>query len=375
MNILFILSKQIVIFASKILSYLPQRYITFESLPDYSDNTRSIFNELCRRGLNKKYRFVWLCKNKNTVIPNKNVILAHGIFAKTYYRMRAKCVISCNTFVQSFNNRQKSIYLCHGIPLKSLNGYKAPTGIDYAIGLSDETNRIQSKELELPIENFISLGYPRNDDLSRLNHDDIIRIFKHDYKKVIVWYPTFRQHNSGKLCAEAANALPIIHDKNHAIILNEFAKTQDMLIVIKPHFSQDLSYILNLNLSNVLFINDQFFIENKISSYEFVGGCDALITDYSSIFYDYLLCNKPIAAIWEDIDEYKKNRGFAVDPDKYFKGSYKVYNINDLIAFLQEVSQNVDSLATERKQMTSIIHKFQDNHSSKRVADFIESIL
>ena len=68
-------------------------------------------------------------------------------------------------------------------------------------------------------------------------------------------------------------------------------------------FRQDISYIQKYALSNICFIDDAFFRRNNITSYEFVGSCDALITDYSSIYFDYLLCGKPAAVIWEDIEE------------------------------------------------------------------------
>ena len=368
--------KKTTLVLTRVFSLFPLKYIVFESTPDYAENTRAVFDEMVKRGLNMRYKFVWLCKNKNTSIPFAGVICAYSRTSQLYYRLRAKFIISCNWFVPALGNYQKSLYLCHGVPIKSLNGYKAPTdGLDYAAGLSSQTNEIQSRELNLPIEKFISFGYPRNDALSQKTHDNIADLFGGNYSKIIVWYPTYRQHGYSKLGSESSHALPIIYDEKCALRINNFAKRKSILIVLKPHFSQDTSYIKELSLSNIVFIDDKFFSDHNLSSYEFVGGCDALITDYSSIYFDYLLVDKPIAAIWEDIEEYRKNRGFAIDPDYYMKGAYKVYNEEDFISFLEEVASGRDSMKEQRKDIIGVIHEHPDFQSTKRVVDFIEKAL
>ena len=43
-----------------LISILPKRYILFESVPDVSDNSKAVFDEMLRRGLNKKYTLVWM---------------------------------------------------------------------------------------------------------------------------------------------------------------------------------------------------------------------------------------------------------------------------------------------------------------------------
>lgn len=369
------LTKRIVACVARILSVIPCRYIVFESLPDYADNTRAVFDEMVRRNLNKKYKFVWLCKKSTTTVPVEGVKCAYGQFYHIFYSIRAKILISCNSFLTSYGNYQKSLYLCHGVPLKSLGGYKAPEGIDYIIGLSEDTNQIQSKELGIELNKFRTLGYPRNDALSHKSHNYTSRLFCDRFEKYIVWYPTFRQHGSSKIASATSHALPIIYNTDVAKKINEFAEKNKVLIILKPHFSQDTSYIQKLNLSNIVLINDQFFIDNNISSYEFVGGCDALITDYSSIYFDYLLLDKPVAAIWEDIDEYRRNRGFAIDVDYYMSGAYKIYDSSDFLAFLKEIVTGIDSMKDSRHNIINLIHYNKDFDSTKRVVDFVENVL
>ena len=357
---------------AKICSLFPLKYIVFESLPDYSDNTRAVFDEMVKRGINNKYMFVWLSSNPNTAISVRGVKCIHNRALQILYIIRSKCLVSCNTFTYSFGNYQKSIYLCHGVPLKSLNGYTAPSGIDYIVGLSEDTNAIQSVELKIAIDKFLTLGYPRNDSLFAKKRTDIDELFEYKYKKIIVWYPTFRQHGTSHIKSATANALPIIHNVENAKRINEIAQNLNVLIVLKPHFSQDTSYIRELELSNIAFIDDMFFQLKGITSYEFVGGCDALVTDYSSIYFDYLLCDKPVAAVWEDIEEYKRNRGFAIDIDFYMKGAYKIYNAEDFISFMIDLANGTDTLSNERAEIRDVAHRFKDPFSTKRVVDFIE---
>lgn len=182
--------------------------------------------------------------------------------------------------------------------------------------------------------------------------------------------PTFRQHKNG-LKAGSEKALPIIHDPEAAVALNEFAKQMDVLLVLKPHFAQDLSQILELRLSNICFIDDDFFRKHDTTSYGFVAGCDALISDYSSIYYDYLLCDKPIALVWEDVNEYRKNPGFAVDLDEMGKGGVKVYDLEDFKRFIREVAEETDSCKEERRRLRDLTNHCPDGHATQRVTDFI----
>ena len=71
-----------------------------------------------------------------------------------------------------------------------------------------------------------------------------------------------------------------------------------------------------------------------------LAGSDALITDYSSVYYDYTLHDKPIAVVWEDIEDYKRFPGFAVDLSDYLKGAEKIYKIDELCGFVESVAND-----------------------------------
>ena len=144
-----------------------------------------------------------------------------------------------------------------------------------------------------------------------------------------------------------------------------------MLIVLKPHFAQDVTYIKDMKLSNIRFIGDDFFEENNICSYEFITGCDALITDYSSVYFDYTLCDKPIAVIWEDIEEYKKNPGLINDYEHYLRGAEKLYNLTDLKEYISRVSHGIDLLKNERNDVMREVNISGDGKNAERVVNYI----
>ncbi len=371
MNSIKKIIKKIVFF---FLERLPLRnIIIFESVPNLSDNPRAVFDEMIARGMNKKYKFIWLLyKNTDDLPKIKNVkyLSPEKTGLLRYYRSVARCIICGNRLICPMSKRQRAFYLSHGTALKCVTSYyNIPDVIEYNLIASPGVANIMVEALGMNEKTFFSLGYPRNDALTKTKAD-VKKLFDTPCEKVIVWYPTFRQHSSGRHTG-CENALPIIHDEEKARALNEAAKKNGVLLVLKPHFVQDVSYVKNLGLENIVFIDDSFFTKNNLSSYEFVGACDALISDYSSIYYDFTLCDKPIGLVWEDIEEYKQNPGLIKDYEFYTKGGVKIYNIDDMIAFVSDVATGVDTLKAERNEIKLITNYSDDAKNSERVTDFI----
>ena len=358
-----------------VMSLLPTKdVILMESVPNLADSTYAVFEQMLKHRINTKYKFIWWLYEDSQYLPRiENVEYVRGGYNTLklrYYECRAKCIISNNRFLLAHNNRQKSYYIVHGSPLKSVVGYYSlPKGIHYLLTGSEEMGKISVSELHAYHAQEVHLGLPRNDAFHcppREIHD----MFDIDFDKMIVWYPTYRQHRTGHSTA-AVHAFPILHDTKEAEKLNAFAQANRMLIVIKPHPAQDLSFIKMQSLSHIRMISDQFFAEHQITSYEFVNASAALITDYSSIYYDYLLRDHPIALTWEDIEEYRQDPGFSVDIEEYCKGAYKVYTTDQLIAFLKDVANGVDSLAELRNEACHIANYSNDGKNAERVTDFI----
>lgn len=373
-----VLKKKISKLLRAALSIIPiGNYILFESVPNLGDSTKPVFDEMVKRGLNRKYKLIWWVSNRNdknlpkikNVIYVDNAISLHTRLLQ-YYRFRARCLIFCNRHLHKDNPQAKSFYITHGTPIKSIKAYyRAPDDLDYCFIASPHFVDLMAEENTVSPEKMVSLGYPRNDVFS-VPSLDLHNILKKDYDKVIVWYPTYRQHKSSKNIL-SGNSLPIIHDVQKAKVINDILAKNKVLIVVKPHFAQDISYVKDLHLSNIVFIDDNFFVDNEISSYGFVGSCDALLTDYSSIYFDYLLCNKPVGLVWEDIESYCENPGFAIDLDYYMKAAEKIYDVNDFVRFIENVTNGKDNLKNERAEIGKIANYSSDGKNTKRVVDFI----
>ena len=371
----------IINFVKRIIALFPlKKIILFESLPDFSDNTKAVFDEMLKRGLNKDYKFVWIVNEYEKFAMPQEIENVKYIDRNTkkavLYEWFAKIILSCNIFLPKKRNDQYYLFLMHGGILKKLSkGYSVRAdcrGCDY-LSYSDYLKSAEAACFGFDEKNAKVLGYPRNDML--LNSPvDMKNLFSSEkYSKVIYWLPTFRKHKANDFSTSTIS-IPFLHDKKKVALINNAAKENNTLIVVKPHFAQDLSEIDLLNLSNIKFIDDSFFAENNILHYEFLGGVDALLSDYSSVYYDYLLTDKPVGLCWEDVEQFRANNGFAdIDIENVTCGAQKLYTANDLIEFIRSVSCGEDRLACQRNNVKNHIHAFTDGNSAKRVVDFIES--
>lgn len=365
----------------RLLVSLVKPTIVFESWPDFSDNTMPVYEELCRRGYEQKYYLIWIDKNEQYVIlrRGRSVGINHKYSIGDYLRKlslkrKTRAVIACNRYIHAQTKGAIHFYLSHGTPIKDVGYYPIPPYIDYAFCQSKHFCEFFAHTFHFNPEKVIALGYPRNDVLLRPPIDSKV-FFSTPCRKIIVWYPTFRQQRRGGAKTASSISLPLLHDPVAAERINATAVEADVLLVLKPHFSQDVSMIRDLHLSNIIFINDDFFEEHFTTSYQFVGGCDALLTDYSSIYFDYLLRDKPIGAVFEDLEEYRVNPGFALDLDYYLKGAEAIYTVDDLNTFIRHIGRGEDLKKVERSEILALVGDTADANSTERVTDFIATHL
>ena len=117
----------------------PKKYIIFESVPDVGDNSKAVFDEMIRRGVNKKYTLVWLLGksyNQYPEIRNVKYVKKDDPYRK-WYITAARCFICCNAFVYSNNPKQKAFFLTHGMYVKCPTAYYTlPKEIQYCLSSS-----------------------------------------------------------------------------------------------------------------------------------------------------------------------------------------------------------------------------------------------
>ena len=361
-----------------------QNVIMIEAEREIRENTHAVFKEMLRRGWDKKYRFVLFSEKPETLAHWKSKRIC--VRQRTRYdsdlktrlrlttkKLRAAMIVDENLQTGKYDPKTIHVYLSHGSPAKSLHdNYNCVKDTDYVLCQSDFWKPIDTYEFNVPEERLVIKGFPRNDALfsSRVS---MAELFGRDYKKVVVWYPTVRQRRNR--WNEKSIAIPVIQDADTAKRINEIAAKYGVLIVVKPHFVQDLAYVQELELDHLKFIDDNYYREHGISAYEFLGQTDALITDYSSVIFDYLLTGKPIGLTWEDFEEYKEKVGFAIDMDMLRPCAEMLDTPEDFERFFRDLTEGNDPHREKREELTRLTNQYIDGNSTTRVVDWLESLL
>ena len=360
--------------------------IIMESNPDFTDNSKLVFDKLIENKVNDKYKIVWFVNNsknfksiniKNVkfidAFQNKNIF---KLLIKIYYQYSAKIIIDSNKYVPKVRNKQIRIYLSHGEPIKNADSYCKEIGeLDYILETSDFFTQKDIQQFLKKQDNFVQLGFPRNDELF-LNLN-IKNLFPEcEDKKIIVWLPTYRKHALNDEYKESSlkYGLPCIENEEDFIKINDELKRNNIIMLIKLHPAQDKSVIEECEVSNIKILTDEQLFSNNFNLYKLLAISDALITDYSSVYYDYLLTKKQIGLAISDIKEYEEKVGFAYSYYDTVKGEY-MYNTDDMCKFINKLAVNQDDTKEERLRCLNIYHKYKDNKSSERVYEFIKKYL
>ena len=303
----------------------------------YLCNPKYLHEYMCNNEEYKDYKYVWAVKdNKNTEIKNAKVIKYAGI-QYFYYLAKSKYwIVNCK-LPGYVIKKEGQIYLqtWHGTPLKRLahdikigddaTFYRSKMSresmvktyvkdvewYDYFISpYSFSTEKFKSA-FRVEEEKLIETGYPRNDFISNITDKEILNI-KEKYnipkdKKVILYAPTWRDNS--------------FSDKGYIFKLQvDFNLWKEKLgdeyvVIFKPHYLIFNKYI-NDELNGFL-----YSIDENVDINELYVISDILITDYSSVLFDYSILNRPIIFYMYDLDDYKENiRGFYLDVNNDLPG-------------------------------------------------------
>ena len=375
------LSQKIKNLLKKLLFPLAKRII-FESNPEMTGNVGAVYEELIKRGLNRKYKLVWRVEDKEKYkdygIPNVSFIdyAPKGFREKLkdlWYHWTSKAVIFENRFEEKKWKNQLTVNLMHGMPIKCNGDYVEHDTLDYIVSSGSGLNEVLSREMDIPIERFVTLGYPRTDVLNEKN-GSLEKLGISGYKGVIVWMPTYRKHKNAESHSNEGRqypgGVPLLESEAQFKSLNECLCENGYLLIIKLHPAQDIEGLVKHAESNILLLLNRDLDEKETSVYELLAESDALLTDYSSIYYDYLLTDKPIGLVIDDIEEYRQNRGLAFEYKDYIKGDY-IYNLDELKTFVENVAVQKDPAEAERRWAKEKWCDFTDFKATERVADFI----
>lgn len=362
------------------------KVIVFESSPDYSDNTKELFMYMVNQGYTQKYKMIWFVEDKSKInLEIDNVYFLDYYGKKPLDVLRGLIYLSKSQFA-FFSHRtpflkpkrnQRFVNLWHGSGLKNTHFVDMSRNFDFVLNTSEAFNDPFINLLGCKKEQLLSFGNPRT-DLFFSDNTTIKENFRQSYDKVIIWMPTYRKHKNGGrthfLESEENTVskvgLPIIQTIDDYNSVNQLLSELNILLVIKPHPAQDLSDLKVSSQDNIVVINNADLVEKNIDLYSFISISDALITDYSSVYVDYLLLDRPIAFTVDDMDLYES--GFIFENPKDFMPGHNVKNLDDFRTFLLDCFKDNDEYIKDRKDIRNLLNKHHDGNVSKRIVDFLE---
>ena len=294
-------------------------------------------------------------------LRTKNMLISHGSDASYF-------------FPYFLDIKSKNIInLWHGIPLKRLSLQVK------GIRESKSRNRFQKFSsicaastfeqfllascFDMHIDDVWVTGTPRNDYLLHPNND---LVQEHPYlnKKVILYAPTWREYG------ERSSFFPFV-DKDPER-LNTFLETQDAYLLMRGHREEMERITENYGqkkLSRILPAHQEIFPDAQ----RLLAHVDVLVTDYSSIYLDFLLLDKPMIFIPYDLEEYQSYRGFLFDYESNTPGD-KVGTQAEFMESLDRALNQPELGAVERAQIKNLFHKHQDGKSSERIIEYINKM-
>ncbi len=197
-------------------------------------------------------------------------------------------------------------------------------------------------------------GYPRNDELyGKLVRSDSIKG---------IYLPTFRDwdRQGGKLFND--------YGFNAKKLSAEFRKldvTLDMKLHPETVLPEDIMNDLDQS-GNISFVG-------YTDIYEHLGKYDFIITDYSSIYFDYLILDRPVIFAPFDLDKYKSGRGMYFDYHEVTPG-IKAYSWPEVLDAIAVLVESGDDFKEQRKIVNTRINLFVDNNNCNRVVTEIKQL-
>ena len=374
------LAKEKLLAGFRVFTPVKENCIFFESEGDFCDNARALYEYMIREGYNKKYTFVWKMKHlenfKDKRWPENVVLITETSFRE---KLRAAFYIGrCRVFffthpywLSHWKRAQTVIDLCHGIPFKGAGGTYIADKYDLAIVQAPFLRQWVAKFHGSKMEQLIISGAPRNDLLFE-NTGALTKLYggRHVGEKFILCMNTFKQ---GLEWTDSKRidpfVIPDLPDEASLTAFDDFLTAQNVLLVIKIHHLQRTDVLQKVNLSRIKYLEDVDLLSKDIQLYHLVGEADALLTDYSPIFSDYLLLDRPVGFFLNDFKDYSDGRGFITDRPLDYMPGFKIYSQEGLEKFIGNVSCGLDNFSGDRERIRNLFNTYQDKQNCQRIVE------
>ncbi len=358
--------------------------ILFFSVPDYSDNAKYVYDRMLESGFDKTHRLIWCVYSP---VPANHVIRRSREYI--HHALTAKYIVSTHGTPAWKSKNQVSIELWHGLPLKTIGHFadmdhpnaaarlsaghrlrRFANSVDYLITTSEFERLIFSSAFLIDPGKILVIGQPRCDALYRSRDsgiDALCRILGRDDiagKRILLYLPTFREYDTGA-------SRTILEGILASERFRQFVKDENLLFICKPHsHDENLFQAYNGEHIHILLNGDLRRAGNTI--YDFLNAVDILVTDYSSVYFDFLHLNRPIVFYVPDIEEYRNQRGFILEPFRDWAPGAISTNVDELIEALTSTLAGPDRWEPERIRLRRLLFRYVDGLASERVCRLIE---
>lgn len=372
------------------LSPINEYSIVLESEGDCCDNAYALYDYMKNNDYFSKYDVTWLVENPKSFIQSDYVKYVQKNFYYFFSPRTVKALKTCRWYIYDHCNmmallkrRDGQLIECiwHGSPFKGSTADECIDDyMDEAYSLSPFFAKNTASFINCSENKVSVLGYPRNDYFFK--DKDYRNQFFESLKikkdcKLILWMPTFRGCHNDTLSTESlknTTGLPILYSEKYLQRFDNFLRLHNFKVLLKVHHLQSNLPIYQRHFNNIIVLKDENICNLGLQLYQVVSLSDLLITDYSSIFVDYLLLNKPMVFTFDDYEEYKAGRGFLVDNYPDYCPGHHVYNYKQFTDAIVEAIEE-----DPYKEIRNIIKKemitYCDGNSSKRILDHIGIVI
>lgn len=362
-----------------------ENYVVFESFlgKNYSDSPKYIYEYMVNEEL--PFKYIWIFNDKKKKIPGNAKIIKRFSLAYYYYIAKSKYWVNNMRQPLHYIKKDGQVFLetWHGTPLKKLvfdmkdvysanprykqNFYKQSRAWDYLISPNQYSSEIFRRAFKFEKE-MLEFGYPRNDPLYASDREMRAEKIKEQLgipkdKKVILYAPTWRDdefYEPGK------------YKFDLKLDLRKMKKElgKDYVVALRMHYfiADDLNLEgaegFAFNLSKYDDIADLYIIS------------DILITDYSSVFFDYANLKRPILFYAYDLHKYRDQlRGFYIDYEKEIPGPI-LKTSDEIIDAIKNIEQIQKSYASLYNDFYKKFCSWHDGQASKKIVEkvFLEDM-
>jgi len=343
----------------------------------YGDSPKYIAEEIIRRGLN--YDMVWLLKREyieEKTFPTQIRVVEYGTLESLMEILTAKIIINNDTG-DYFNTikRKNQIFFqtWHaGIALKKV-GLDTPQSsksielllsevvkYDYMVSNSLFCTNMYRRAFSYK-GNILEFGTPRSDILFNINmiekSSKKVKAFyqiNNDYK-ILIYAPTFRKNRR-------MDVYNLDYNKLRIILKEKFGGEWKVIVRFHPYIS---SYSRLVEYSE-----DIINASDYDDVYELISAGDILITDYSSLMFEFSFMKKPVFLYTPDLEEYLVEQGV------YFQIKDLPYKLGTTNEELFSNMRKFDNKTYER-EIDILFNKlglYENGEASKKIVDFINKI-